>query len=158
MDAALIRKIFDVNTFSFYSMSIHGYKYLEKSNGKLVIVSSTAGLIGLPNTVAYAGSKHALVGYFDGFRADLMKFNKNQISITIASLGAIDTDTARTNTKGSISDMVTWYPADDCARAILFGAESKQRHVYYPYPEVRGVQIAKTFAHPLVDYIIRNYM
>ena len=44
---------------------------LKRSRGRLVAVTSLAGLTGLPNHTGYAASKHAVVGFFDSLRIEL---------------------------------------------------------------------------------------
>jgi NAD(P)-dependent dehydrogenase (short-subunit alcohol dehydrogenase family) len=56
--------------------------------GHLVTVSSTAGIIGLPWHVAYAGTKHALVGSSEVLRFDL---RKHHIGVSVILPGAVNT-------------------------------------------------------------------
>ena len=61
--------------------------------GHIVSVSSTAGIIGLPWHVAYAGTKHALVGSSEVLRFDLRKHN---IGVSVILPGAVNTDLVQT--------------------------------------------------------------
>jgi|YelNatPaOPRAMG01_1025707.scaffolds.fasta_scaffold28056_2 NAD(P)-dependent dehydrogenase (short-subunit alcohol dehydrogenase family) len=61
--------------------------------GHLVLVSSTAGLMGLPWHAAYAASKHALVGIAEVLRYDL---RKHKIGVSVICPGAVDTGLVRT--------------------------------------------------------------
>lgn len=45
--------------------------YLKQTNGRLVAVSSLAGLNGVPTRSGYAASKHAMVGFFESLRIEL---------------------------------------------------------------------------------------
>jgi NADP-dependent 3-hydroxy acid dehydrogenase YdfG len=56
--------------------------------GHVVSVSSTAGIIGLPWHVVYAGTKHALVGMSESLRYDLRKHN---IGVSVICPGAVNT-------------------------------------------------------------------
>jgi short-subunit dehydrogenase len=44
---------------------------LTRSRGRIVAISSMAGLIGVPERTAYAASKHAMTGLFDSLRIEL---------------------------------------------------------------------------------------
>ena len=44
---------------------------LKESRGRIVAVSSVAGLFGVPERTAYAASKHAMTGFFDSLRIEL---------------------------------------------------------------------------------------
>lgn len=61
--------------------------------GQVVSVSSTAGLIGLPWHVAYAATKHALVGMSEVLRYDLRKHN---IGVSVICPGAVHTGLVNT--------------------------------------------------------------
>jgi NAD(P)-dependent dehydrogenase (short-subunit alcohol dehydrogenase family) len=45
---------------SFVSLFSHALPHLEESNATVAVVSSMAGLVGLPKVAPYAASKHAL--------------------------------------------------------------------------------------------------
>ena len=109
---------FDVNTFSFIALATAALPELEVSRGTIVAVSSMAGKMGLPAVAVYSGSKHALHGFFDSLRHDLINSGSN-VSVTTAVLGSIDTNSARKGT--ALPDgtpalpNVHWAPADECA-------------------------------------------
>lgn len=56
--------------------------------GHIVTISSTAGLIGLPWHIVYAGTKHALVGMSECLRYDL---RKHKIDVSVVCPGAVNT-------------------------------------------------------------------
>jgi short-subunit dehydrogenase len=56
--------------------------------GHILSVTSTAGIIGLPWHVAYAGTKHALVGSSEVLRFDL---RKHHIGVSVILPGAVNT-------------------------------------------------------------------
>ncbi len=62
--------------------------FIAKNSGQIVVISSVMGKIGTPLRSAYAGSKHALHGFFDSLRAEL--FNHN-IAVTIICPGYVNT-------------------------------------------------------------------
>ena len=121
---AIVRQTFDVNTFSFMSLATAALPELEATGGAIVVVSSMAGKMGLPAVAAYSSSKHALHGFFDSLRHDLVNSRSN-VSITTAILGSIDTESAKKGTTlpdGSPAlPNVAWSPADECAAAIARG-------------------------------------
>ena len=61
--------------------------------GHVLSVSSTAGIIGLPWHVAYAGTKHALVGSSEVLRFDL---RKHGIGVSVILPGAVNTGIVQT--------------------------------------------------------------
>lgn len=49
--------------------------FRQQKQGKIIIIGSILGLIGLPNVAYYSASKHALEGYFKSLRFELNQFN-----------------------------------------------------------------------------------
>ena len=71
----------------------------------------------MPRVAPYSATKHALHGFFNSLRHELAERGSN-VSLTIAVLGSIDTDTARLNTKGAI-DHLPKHTSLDTAIAIV---------------------------------------
>ena len=53
-------------------LSAYALPELAKSGGRIIAVGSAAGKQGLPRVAPYAASKHAIFGYFDSLRQDLV--------------------------------------------------------------------------------------
>jgi short-subunit dehydrogenase len=51
--------------------TLYALPHLKRSRGRIVAVSSVAGLVGVPERTAYAASKHAVTGFFDSLRIEL---------------------------------------------------------------------------------------
>lgn len=71
-DTAIIEKLMRINYFGAAYSTYYALPYLKESKGRLVAVSSLAGLTGVPTRTAYAASKHAMFGFFDSLRIELM--------------------------------------------------------------------------------------
>lgn len=83
------RKIMEINFFSTITLSKLVLKHmLENRAGHLVVISSITGKFGFPQRTAYCASKHALQGYFESLRTELVDEN---IKVTIVSPGRINT-------------------------------------------------------------------
>lgn len=63
--------------------------YLKASRGRIVAVSSLAGLVGVPGRTAYSTSKFAMTGFFESLRAELAC---SGVSVTTAYPGVVLTD------------------------------------------------------------------
>lgn len=62
--------------------------HLKARQGRLVAVSSLAGLVGVPGRTAYSASKFAMTGFFEALRAEL---RSSGVSVTIAYPGVVAT-------------------------------------------------------------------
>ncbi|KAK0180512.1 hypothetical protein PV327_006143 [Microctonus hyperodae] len=91
IDLNVDKEMFQLNVFSIIALSRLVYQYFtDKNSGKghIVVTSSLAGILGIPYSGSYTGSKHALHGYFESLRME--KMNKH-IPITMVCPGAINT-------------------------------------------------------------------
>jgi NAD(P)-dependent dehydrogenase (short-subunit alcohol dehydrogenase family) len=63
-----------------------------RKRGRIVNISSIAGLVSVPHLLPYSTSKHALVGYSEGLRSELLKDN---IFVTTVCPGLMRTGSPR---------------------------------------------------------------
>jgi short-subunit dehydrogenase len=107
--------------------------HLKQSRGRIVAVSSLAGLLGVPGRTAYSATKFAMSGFFEALRAEVKPLG---ISVTTAYPGVVTTQIRHRgyNAKGlplGTSGVREEYsmPVEECARLILEGTERRQREV-----------------------------
>lgn len=62
--------------------------YLKAARGRIVAVSSLAGLVGVPGRTAYSATKFAMAGFFEALRAELKSAG---VSVTVAYPGVVAT-------------------------------------------------------------------
>lgn len=107
--------------------------HLKASRGRIVAVSSLAGLVGVPGRTAYSASKFAMAGFFEALRTELQS---SGIAVTIAYPGVVDTRIRYHgyNARGEAAGVSGLkedraMPVAECARLILRGMERRQREV-----------------------------
>jgi short-subunit dehydrogenase len=145
---------FNVNTFSYIWMATAAIEHLKKSSGQIVVVSSFAGHVGVPKTTIYSAAKHALHGFFDGFRNELVMAGIDNVGITLCAIGSTDTEGAKSFKKRITS--VTWDPPQDAATAIVNGGALRRRDIYHPQYLVYPSVIIDTLFPSAMDYFIRD--
>ncbi|KAK7108653.1 dehydrogenase/reductase SDR family member 7-like [Littorina saxatilis] len=70
------REILEVNTLGPLSLTKAVLPHMvERKSGHIAVVSSVVGLMGAPGLGSYAGSKHALHGWFDTLRMEVFEDN-----------------------------------------------------------------------------------
>lgn len=127
--------------------------------GRIVVVSSVMGYVGVPGGSTYTAAKHALNGYFDTLRAELWR---DGIKITLVcpgyvrtavSLNAIGAD----GQKHAQMDPHTARGIDParCADVIVRGVAHGREEVYVGGLEVAAIYL-KRFAPWLVSRIVRR--
>jgi short-subunit dehydrogenase len=70
-DTSIFEKIMRLNYLGSVYCTYYALPHLKKSKGLIVVVSSVAGMAGVPTRTGYAASKHALFGFFDSLRIEL---------------------------------------------------------------------------------------
>lgn len=66
IELAVDKQMFELNVFSVVSLSRVALEHFnKKGQGHIAVVSSLAGVIGVPFSGTYTGSKHAIHGYFN---------------------------------------------------------------------------------------------
>jgi 3-oxoacyl-[acyl-carrier protein] reductase len=95
LDRAMFDAIFATNVTGVMLMSREAARYFIKNKrpGNIVNISSTAGVRGAPNGTAYYGSKFALRGMTECWRAELRKHN---IRVFLINPSEVITDFATT--------------------------------------------------------------
>ncbi len=71
-DFAVYEQLWRVNVLGSVRMTAAALPHLKAARGLLVAVASIAGLTGVPERTGYAASKHALVGFFESLRIELL--------------------------------------------------------------------------------------
>ncbi|MFZ2160100.1 MAG: SDR family oxidoreductase, partial [Bradyrhizobium sp.] len=107
--------------------------HLKASGGRIVAVSSLAGLVGVPGRTAYSATKFAMTGFFEALRAEL---KDSGVSVTIAYPGVVATRIRHhgLNAKGEAAGVSglkedgAMSPAE-CARLIVAGMDARRREV-----------------------------
>lgn len=83
------QKLFEINYFGTIGLSKALLPhFVSKNSGQIAVITSVVGKIGTPLRSSYAGSKHALHGFFDSLRAEISE----NISITLICPGFVNTD------------------------------------------------------------------
>lgn len=107
--------------------------HLKRTRGRIVAVASLAGLVGVPGRTAYAGTKFAMVGFFESLRTELIGAG---VGVTIAYPGVVATEIRRRGFDAagrpagrSGLDESGAMPVDVCARLILEGITARRRDV-----------------------------
>jgi NAD(P)-dependent dehydrogenase (short-subunit alcohol dehydrogenase family) len=87
-----IRAQFDTNVFGLFAMTRAVLPLMrEQRMGNIINITSVAGLIGYPGSGYYAASKHAVEGWSDALRAEVLPLG---IGVTCVEPGPFRTDWA----------------------------------------------------------------
>jgi 3-oxoacyl-[acyl-carrier protein] reductase len=95
---------------------------IERRRGKIINISSVAGLHGLPNRAAYCASKHAVQGLTDSLAIDMKPYG---IAVNAICPGAVDTPLTDLSRPGD--DKTDWMKPADIADIAVFLASEDAR-------------------------------
>jgi short-subunit dehydrogenase len=107
--------------------------HLKATRGRIVAVSSLAGLVGVPGRTAYSATKFAMGGFFEALRTEL---HAAGVSVTVAYPGVVTTrirergygPDGRPLGKSGLKEEGAM-GVEECARLILDGAQQRRREV-----------------------------
>lgn len=155
--AEVVRKLMEVNFLSAVEITLKLLPEIIKQKGRIVVVSSYAGLIGFPLRSAYAASKFAMNGYFD-----TLGIEEQEISVTIACPSRIKTDISKSALKGDGTEhgimdreQQNGIDADYCAKKIYRAAEKRKRWVHIARKERILIFIHK-WCLPLFYFLVNR--
>jgi 3-oxoacyl-[acyl-carrier protein] reductase len=106
---------------------------IERGSGKIINLSSVAGLRGLPNREAYCASKYAVTGFTASLALDM---KPHGIAVNAICPGAVDTPLTSISRPGD--NKVGWMQPEDIADVALFLASDDSRAMTGAMVEVAG--------------------
>jgi short-subunit dehydrogenase len=126
-------RLFEVNYFGIVYGSLAAVRHFREQGkaGSVINLGSAVSDMPMLLSVAYSASKHAIKGFTDGLRVELMQ-EKLPISVTLIKPSGIDTrffDHAATNVGGMGKAPGPTYAPEVVAEAILHAAQHPKRDI-----------------------------
>ena len=130
-DISVFEKLMRVNYLGPVYLTHEALPHLRKSHGQIVVVSSVAGLTGVPLRAAYSGSKHAVFGLFESLRIELAEYG---VSVTMIAPDFVQSEIHKRALgpdgkpvgNSTIAERVAM-SAEECAARIVDAMERRQR-------------------------------
>jgi NAD(P)-dependent dehydrogenase (short-subunit alcohol dehydrogenase family) len=133
-------------------------RMLPRDRGTIVQVGSALAYRGIPLQSAYCGAKHAIQGFTESVRCELMHDQSN-VYLTMVQLPALNTpqfEVVRTRLPRHPQPVAPIYEPEVAADAIVFAADAHRREVWVGGSTVItliGNELAPAFAD---RYLARN--
>ena len=158
-DLSILARIMQVNYMGSVYCTAHALPYLRQSGGLVVGISSLAGRVGVPTRTGYSASKHAMGGFFDSLRVELLG---SGVDVTMIYPGFVATG-IRENATGPDGLPIEVSPVregevmrvEDCAARIVRAIERREREVVMTARGKMGLWL-RLVAPALVDRIARR--
>ncbi|MFW6641597.1 SDR family oxidoreductase [Nocardiopsis algeriensis] len=150
----------------------HGYvhgtwaaleRMLPRDRGVIVHVGSALAYRGIPMQSAYCGAKHAIRGFTDSLRVELIA-RGSKVRVTEVHLPAVNTpqftwvrtrlDGLPPELGGRTRPVAPVYQPEVAARAIVWAAEHPRRRRSWVAPSTAGTVLAQRLAPRILDHYL----
>jgi short-subunit dehydrogenase len=159
-DLGIYERLMKVNYLGCVYATHYALPHLKKSRGQIVVMSSLAGLTGVPTRTGYAASKHAVFGFFDSLRIEL---DGSGVSVTIVAPYFVLSEIHR-RASGPDGKALGRSPmqedkimtAETCAALTVAGMERRARLVITNWRGGRLSRLLRIFAPGIVDGLAKK--
>lgn len=155
-DLGVIEQVMRVNYLSAVHLTAAALPWLKQTRGRLVAVTSIAGLTGVPERTGYAASKHAMTGFFDSLRIEL---DGSGVTVTVIAPDFVRSEIHKRAIGpdgrplgASPMQVKRIMSAEECARMAVRAIEKRQRLLITSLRGKFGVWL-KLIAPSLIDRI-----
>ena len=140
-----------------YLGQVHGTqaalkRMLPRDAGSIVLVGSALAYRGIPLQSAYCGAKHAIQGFHDSIRSELIHA-RSGVHVSMVQLPGVNTpqfDWIKTNLPMQPKPASPPYQPEVAARAIHFAAHHRRKSIKLAWPTLEAIW-GDRFASPLLD-------
>ena len=126
------RRMFETNFWGLVNGSLVAVRHLKQEGGALINLGSVVSGISMPLQAMYATTKHAILGFTDGLRMELMSEDA-PISVTLIRPSAIGTPFGNKG-KNYLAQEAQLppplYKVEDVASAIVYAASHVKRDLW----------------------------
>jgi NAD(P)-dependent dehydrogenase (short-subunit alcohol dehydrogenase family) len=134
-------------------------RMLARDHGTIVQVGSTLAYRGIPLQTAYCGAKHAIQGFTEALRCELLHQN-SRVRITMVQLPAVNTpqfDWVLNRLPNHPRPVAPVYQPEVAAKAVVHAADHPRRREYWVGGSTVGTLVANKLAPGLLDrYLART--
>ncbi|XVF49578.1 hypothetical protein PTKIN_Ptkin04bG0023700 [Pterospermum kingtungense] len=140
--------VMDINFWGSVYGTHFAIPHLRKNRGKIIVMSSCAGLLNPPKACFYGASKAAQIGFYESLRSEL----GHEIGITIVTPGYVESEmTQRSNPLKPKFQFLKNEPTDACAKAIVESTCHGDMHLTEPF-WMRPLFLVKVLCPELWDW------
>jgi short-subunit dehydrogenase len=156
--AAEFRRVMEVT----YLGSVHGWqaalrRMVPRDRGKIIQVGSALGYRGIPLQATYCGAKHAVQGFYESVRSELLH-RGSHVSVTIVQLPGLNTpqfEWVRARTSGTPQPVPPIYAPEVAARAIAWAADHDRRELWVGRPTIKTI-IGQRLVPGFIDHYLAH--
>jgi NAD(P)-dependent dehydrogenase (short-subunit alcohol dehydrogenase family) len=147
------RRVTEVTYLGFVHGTLAALKRMKpRDGGTIVQVGSALAYRGIPLQSAYCGAKHAIQGFNESLRCELLH-DRSNVRLTMVQLPAVNTpqfDHCRSRMPRKPQPVPPIFQPELAAEAILWAAKHARREVYVGGPTVEAI-VGDKLASGLAD-------
>ena len=132
-------------------------RMLPRDQGSIVQVGSALAYRGIPLQAAYCGAKHAIQGFCDSLRTELMH-DKSNVRLTMVQLSAFNTpqfDWVKSRLSGKGQPVPPIFQPEIAADGIHWAAYNERRELMIGWPSLKAIYGNKV-APEYADWVLAN--
>ncbi|WP_116051135.1 SDR family oxidoreductase [Amycolatopsis palatopharyngis] len=125
----------------------------SRDRGTIVQVGSALAYRGIPLQSAYCGAKHAIQGFTESLRCELLH-DKSGVHVTMVQMPAVNTpqfDWVLSRLPNKAQPVPPIYQPEVAADAIVYAADHPKRREYWVGGSTAGTMLGNKFAPGLLD-------
>jgi len=154
------KRVTEVNYLGFVYATMAALKRMTpRDAGTIVQVGSALAYRGIPLQTAYCGSKHAIQGFHEALRCELLH-NKSNVHVTMVQMPAVNTPQfswVLNRMPKHAQPVPPIYQPEVAARGVLYAADHPKRREYWVGASTMGTLAANAVAPGLLDrYLART--
>ena len=141
-----------------YGTSAALKRMLPRNSGTIILIGSALAYRGIPLQSAYCGAKHAIHGFFESLRSELIKDQSN-VKLSMVQLPAMNTTQfgwVKSYLKNKAKPMGKIFEPEVAARAVVSIAQNPERELYVGYPTVKTIWGNKVAPGFLDEYLAKT--
>uniref|UniRef100_Q026L9 Short-chain dehydrogenase/reductase SDR n=1 Tax=Solibacter usitatus (strain Ellin6076) TaxID=234267 RepID=Q026L9_SOLUE len=130
-------------------------RMLPRNEGRIIQVGSALAYRSIPLQAAYCGAKHAIAGFTDSLRTELIHDGKN-IHLTMVQLPAMNTPQftwCRSKMPNHPQPVPPIFQPEVAAERIVWASHHRRREVFVGFPTVIAIE-ANKIAPALADHYL----
>lgn len=130
-------------------------RMLPRDRGSIIFVGSALAYRGIPLQSAYCASKHAIEGFYDSLRTELLH-DKSNVKISMVQLPAMNTTQfqfVKSRLPYKPKPMGTIYEPEVAAEVIEHASRHSRREYYVGWPTVKAI-IGNKIAPWYADWVL----
>ncbi len=156
MTAEEFKRVTEVTYLGFVYGSLAALKrMLPRDRGVIVQVGSALAYRGIPLQAAYCGAKHAIQGFCDSLRCELLH-DKSKVRVVMVQMPALNTPQfswVKSRLPRNPQPVPPIFQPEVAADAILYAAHSNRREIYVGLPTVKAV-VGNKMVPALADHYL----